>query len=67
MQPPDWSLPFELMCDASDFAAEAVLGQRRDKKAHVVYYASSTLNDAHVNYTTIEKELLAIVYALDKF
>ncbi|CAN6700790.1 unnamed protein product [Malus baccata var. baccata] len=65
--PPDWSLPFELMCDASDYALRAVLGQRKDKKPHVIYYASRTLNDAQLNYSTTEKELLAVVFALDKF
>ncbi|XP_038680943.1 uncharacterized protein LOC119981873 [Tripterygium wilfordii] len=67
MMPPDFSLPFEIMCDASDFAIGAVLCQRVDKKSHVIYYSSQTLNDAQVNYTTTEKELLAIVFALDKF
>jgi len=67
MQAPDWSLPFELMCDASDFAVGAVLEQRKDKKPHVIYYASKTLNDAQLNYTTTEKELLVVVFALDKF
>ncbi|KAM2026938.1 hypothetical protein ACFX1T_019313 [Malus domestica] len=65
--PLDWSLPFELMCDASDYALGAVLGQRKDKRPHVIYYASRTLNDAQLNYSTTEKELLAIVFALDKF
>ncbi|CAN6560281.1 unnamed protein product [Malus baccata var. baccata] len=64
---PDWSLPFELMCDASDYALGAVLGQRKDKRPHVIYYASRTLNDAQLNYSTTEKELLAVVFALDKF
>uniref|UniRef100_A0A2N9IRI2 Reverse transcriptase RNase H-like domain-containing protein n=1 Tax=Fagus sylvatica TaxID=28930 RepID=A0A2N9IRI2_FAGSY len=67
MRSPDWSLPFELMCDASDYAIGAVLGQRKDKKPYVIYYASRTLNCAQMNYTTTEKELLAIVFALDKF
>jgi hypothetical protein len=67
MQAPDWSLPFELMCDASDYAIGAMLGQRKDKKPHAIYYASRTLNSAQMNYTTTEKELLAIVFALDKF
>ncbi|KAM2634108.1 hypothetical protein EV1_024625 [Malus domestica] len=65
--PPDWSLPFELMCDASDYALGAVLGQRKDRRPHVIYYASRTLNDAQLNYSTTEKELLAVVFALDKF
>jgi len=55
------------MCDASDYAVDAVLGQRKDKKMRVIYYASKTLNGAQVNYATIEKELLAVVYAIDKF
>jgi hypothetical protein len=67
MKPPDWSLPFEIMCDASDFAMGAVLGQRVDKLPHAIYYASKTLMDAQVNYTTTEKELLAVIFALDKF
>ncbi|CAN6562547.1 unnamed protein product [Malus baccata var. baccata] len=65
--PPDWSLPFELMFDASDYALGAILGQRKDKKPHVIYYASRTLNDAQLNYSTTEKELLVVVFALDKF
>jgi hypothetical protein len=67
MKPPDWSLPFEIMCDASNFAVGAVLGQRVGKLSHVICYASKTLMDAQVNYTTTEKELLAVVFALDKF
>lgn len=67
MTPPDWNEPFELMCDASDYAVGAVLGQRRDKKPCAIYYASRTLNDAQLNYSTTEKELLAVVFALDKF
>ncbi|KAD2393801.1 hypothetical protein E3N88_40778 [Mikania micrantha] len=64
---PNWSLPFELMCDASDQAIGAVLGHRREKHFHPIYYASKTLNDAQENYTTTEKELLAVVFAFDKF
>ena len=65
--PPSWGLPFELMCDASNLAIGAVLGQRKEKKLHVIYYASKVLNEAQKNYTTTEKELLAVVYAFDKF
>ncbi|CAL8988137.1 unnamed protein product, partial [Prunus brigantina] len=64
---PDWSLPFELMCDASNYALGAVLGQRVNKLPHVIYYASRTLNDAQLNYSTTEKELLAVIFALEKF
>ena len=64
---PDWSFPFELMCDASDYAIGAVFGQKREKIFQVIYYASRTLNDAQLNYATTEKELLAIVFAFDKF
>ena len=64
---PNLQLPFEVMCDASDLAVDAVLGQRAEGKSYVVYYASKTLNEAHRNYTTTEKELMAVVYALDNF
>ena len=64
---PDWDLPFELMCDTSDYEIEAVLGQKRDRIFQVIHYASCTLNDAQLNYATTEKELLAIVFAFDKF
>ncbi|GJW10834.1 reverse transcriptase domain-containing protein [Tanacetum coccineum] len=64
---PDWDLPFELMCDASDYAVGAVLGQRKDKYFRPIYYASKTLSDAQTNYTVTEKELLAVVYAFEKF
>src|SRR3954451_19233187 len=53
VQPPDWNLPFEIMCDASDFAVGAVLGQRVDKKLNVIHYASKTLDAAQKNYATI--------------
>ena len=55
------------MCDASDLAIGAILGQREEGKPYVVYYASKTLNEAQRNYTTTETELLVVVYALDKF
>ena len=58
---PNWQLPFEVMCDASDLAIGVVLGQREGGKPHVVYYASKTLNEAQRNYTTTEKELLVVV------
>ena len=67
LQPPYWTVPFELMCDASNYALGAVLAQKVGKLPRVIYYASRTLDAAQANYTTTEKELLAIVFALDKF
>ncbi|GJY37664.1 reverse transcriptase domain-containing protein [Tanacetum coccineum] len=64
---PDWNVPFELMCDASDFAVGVVLGQRIDGKFKPIYYASKTLNNAQEHYTTTKKELLAVVFSFDKF
>ena len=63
---PDWTLPFEVMTDASDWAVGAVLGQKREKIFHPIYYASKTLIDAQINYTTTAKELLAVVFAFDR-
>jgi len=67
IQPPDWSLPFEIMCDASDYAVGAVLGQCKDKQHYAISYASKTLTGPQLNYATTEKELLAVVLAMDKF
>nr|GEY25595.1 reverse transcriptase domain-containing protein [Tanacetum cinerariifolium] len=64
---PDWDMPFELMCDASDFAVGAVLGQRQEKHFRPIHYASKTITEAESNYTTTEKEMLAVVYAFEKF
>ncbi|GJV57628.1 reverse transcriptase domain-containing protein [Tanacetum coccineum] len=63
----DWDLPFEIMCDASDFAVGAVLGQRNTKHFQPIHYAIKTMTDAQAHYTTMEKELLAVVYAFEKF
>ncbi|GJT16925.1 reverse transcriptase domain-containing protein [Tanacetum coccineum] len=56
---PDWNLPFELMCDASDYAIGAVLGQRKTKHFQPIHYASKTMTEAQIHYTTTEKEMLA--------
>ncbi|GJZ83893.1 reverse transcriptase domain-containing protein [Tanacetum coccineum] len=64
---PDWSLPFEVISDVSDYAVRAVLGQRIDKHFKPIHYARKTMNDAQENYTMTEKELLDVVFAFDKF
>jgi hypothetical protein len=65
IQPPGLSQPFKIMCDASNYAVGAVLGQRKEGQVHAVYYASKTLNEAQLNYATMEKELLAVVFAFE--
>ncbi|WRX16224.1 Reverse transcriptase [Theobroma cacao] len=64
---PNQTLPFELICDASDYVVGVVLGQRKDKIFHLIYYASKTLNEAQKNYTIVEKKLLAIVFTFKIF
>nr|GEU40437.1 reverse transcriptase domain-containing protein [Tanacetum cinerariifolium] len=64
---PNWDMPFELMCDAIDFAIGAVLGQRQDKHFRSIHYASKTMTEAEAKYTMTEKEMLAVVYAFEKF
>ena len=64
---PEWNLPFEIMCNVSDYAVGAVLGQRVDKKLNVIHYASKILGNAQRNYATTKKEFLAVVFACDKF
>ena len=61
VQAPEWSLPFEIMCDASDCAIDAVLARKRIR-SYMLYYASKTLDHAQRNYAITEKELLAVVF-----
>ncbi|GJX34947.1 reverse transcriptase domain-containing protein [Tanacetum coccineum] len=63
----NWDQPFEIMCDASDYAIGAVLGQRIEKHFRPIHYASKTMTEAETNYTTTEKEMLVVVYAFEKF
>jgi hypothetical protein len=67
MKPLDWSLPFEIKCDAYDYVVGLVMGQRAGKLPHIIYYSSKTLMDVQVNYTTTKKDLLVVVFALDEF
>nr|GEV73534.1 reverse transcriptase domain-containing protein [Tanacetum cinerariifolium] len=64
---PDWNLPFELMCDASDYAIGVVQGQCNSKHFQPIHYANKTMTEAQIHYTTNEKEMLAVVYAFEKF
>ncbi|KAK4382776.1 Retrovirus-related Pol polyprotein from transposon, partial [Sesamum angolense] len=67
IQPQNWELSFEIICDARNHAIGAVLGQRIGRNPHVIYYVSRMLDSTHRNYSTVEKELLAIIFALEKF
>nr|GFA86760.1 reverse transcriptase domain-containing protein [Tanacetum cinerariifolium] len=64
---PNWDMPFELMCNASNFAIGAVLGQRQDKHFRPIHYASKTMTEAESKYITTKKEMLVVVYAFEKF
>ena len=55
------------MYDTNDYAIRAMLGGKKEMIFQVIHYANRTLNDAQLNYATTEKELLAIVFAFDKF
>nr|XP_009775730.1 PREDICTED: uncharacterized protein LOC104225589 [Nicotiana sylvestris] len=67
MVTPDWRQLLKIMCDTSDVAVEAVLGQRKDKMFRPIYYASRTLNEAQVNYATTKKEFFTVVFSFNKF
>ena len=67
MLTPNLNNEFEIMCDASDYAMGASLGQRTEKIFKAIYYASKTFNEAQENYFTTEKEMLAMVFACEKF
>ena len=67
MATPDWNKDFEIMCDASDYAMGVVLGQRSEKIFRAIYYASKTFNEAQENYSTAKNEVLAMVFACEKF
>ena len=64
---PDWNNDFEIMCNSSDFAMGVVLGQRIKKILKAIYCANKTFNEAQENYSTTKKEMLAMVFACEKF
>nr|GEW48762.1 reverse transcriptase domain-containing protein [Tanacetum cinerariifolium] len=63
----NWDQPFELMCDARDYAIGAILAQRVEKNFWPIHYANKTMNQTEMNYTTTKKEMIAVVYAFEKF
>ena len=67
MAKPDWNIEFEIMCDAGDCAMGAALGQKADKMFKAIYYASKIFNEAQENYSTTEKEMLAMVFPCENF
>lgn len=67
IQAPNWYLSFEIICDASDYAVGVVLGQKVGRASHLIHYASMSLNGAQRKYSTIEKEMLVVVFALKNF
>ena len=67
MVTPDWNKEFYIMCDASDYAMGVVLGQRPENIFKAIYYANKTFNEAQGNYSTTEKDMLAIMFACEKF
>ena len=67
MAKPNWNSEFEIMCDASDYAMGPILGQKADKMFRAIYYVSKTFNEAQKNYSTTEKEMLAMVFSCEKF
>lgn len=67
LQYPDFTKPFLLTTDASGTAIGAILSQGQIGKDQPISYASRVLNNAEKNYSTIEKELLALVYGVQHF
>lgn len=67
MQPPDWRQPFEIMCDTRDYVVGTISGQWKEKKLNVIYYTRRTLYTTQMNYIPTKKEILVVVFAIDKF
>jgi len=63
----DRSIPFKITCDASDYKVGTILGQQKDKKIYVIYYASKMLDEAQQNCMTTKMDLFPVVYAIEKF
>lgn len=64
---PDFSVPFSVQCDASQYGAGCVLTQVQNDVEKVIAFASRTFSNLERNYTVLERELLAILFAFEKF
>lgn len=64
---PNWTLPFRISTDASDIVVGASLGQKEDGSTYAIYFISKNLTPAEFNYTVTEKEMLAIIHAVNTF
>ena len=64
---PDWSLSFHISTDASDTTIGGVLGQTEGKSPYAIYFISKNLTPTELNYTVTEKEILVVVYSINKF
>ena len=64
---PDFPFPFQFLSDASNYGIGAILSQIKDKKEVVISYQSRHLKPAELKYATIEKEALAVVFAIKQF
>ena len=64
---PNWFLPFHISTDASDTTIGGVLGQKEGQASYAIYFVSKNLAPTELNYTVTEKELLSVVYAINKF
>jgi hypothetical protein len=67
LQGPNWTIPFHIHIDASNKSIGAVLGQNEDNNPYAIYFIRKNLSGAELNYIVTEKELLAVVHALNKF
>lgn len=64
---PDFEIPFILTTDASNYALGAVLSQIQNNTEKPIAFGSRTLSNTEENYSTTEKEALAIMWAVEKY
>jgi hypothetical protein len=64
---PEFDKPFILSCDASNYAISAILSKEYEGKEIPLSFASRMLNGHEINYSTTEKQLLAVVFGVDPY